>query len=215
MIVGLTSAVKRYPATGWVRADQVPSDSTVAEILKLRNRVAELELEQRAQEAETSPPEGTEELAQGDDEIEVHFSFSTGRPFAEDRASYSARLSLTWNQIFGAVAPAMINECSDASLRLSFTEFFEREAKHAFRDEDDLKGKALVDFEFRDDEIDTCRVQLRALGLIRESVRTRSVKDTHTYWTLSPYGDHLMTKLRALRRKPEHRPTTAAEVTSK
>ena len=36
-----------------------------------------------------------------------------------------------------------------------------------------------------------------------------------SYWTLSPYGDHLMTQLRALRRKPEHRPATAADVISK
>ena len=211
VIVGLTSAIKRHPATGWVRADQVPSDSTVAEILKLRNRV--VELEQRAQEAKTSPPDGTEELSQGDDEFTVHFTFSAGPVY--DRTSYNAQLSFTWNQIFGAVAPAMINECSDVSLRVSLTQFLEREAKNAFQDDDDLKKKALLGFEFRDDEIDTCRVQLRALGLIRESVRARSVKDTGTYWTLSPYGDYLMTQLRALRRKPEHRPTKGAEVTPK
>ena len=68
VIVGLTSAVKRHPATGWVRADRVPAESTVAEILKLRNRIAELE--QSAEADKTHPPEGTEHLMQGDDEFE-------------------------------------------------------------------------------------------------------------------------------------------------
>jgi len=33
-------------------------------------------------------------------------------------------------------------------------------------------------------------------------MRPRSVKDTNTYWALTPYGDHLMTQLRAVRRTP-------------
>lgn len=46
----------------------------------------------------------------------------------------------------------------------------------------------------------TIVVQLRALGLIAKSARKRSLKDTETYWTLTPYGDNVMTKLRAIRR---------------
>ena len=55
-------------------------------------------------------------------------------------------------------------------------------------------------FSFNSADIATCCVQLRALGLIRESKRARSVKDTQTYWTLTPYGDYLMSQLRACRR---------------
>ena len=43
VIVGLTSAAKRHPAVGWIRADQVPSEATLADILALRQRVTELE----------------------------------------------------------------------------------------------------------------------------------------------------------------------------
>ncbi len=46
----------------------------------------------------------------------------------------------------------------------------------------------------------TIIVQLRALGLIVESTRQRSVKDTATYWTLTPYGDNVMNRLRAISR---------------
>lgn len=38
------------------------------------------------------------------------------------------------------------------------------------------------------------------MGLITKSVKNRSVKDTETYWKLTPYGDEIMTRLRAIKR---------------
>ena len=32
-----------------------------------------------------------------------------------------------------------------------------------------------------------------------KSEKARSVKDSGTYWTLTPYGDEVMTRLRAIR----------------
>lgn len=37
-----------------------------------------------------------------------------------------------------------------------------------------------------------------ALGLIQKSVRKRSLKDTGTYWSLTPYGEHYATVLKAI-----------------
>jgi hypothetical protein len=51
--------------------------------------------------------------------------------------------------------------------------------------------------------LDTVIVQLRALGPIAKSAKRRSLKDTHTYWTLTPYGDNVMTRLRAIRRNSD------------
>jgi hypothetical protein len=59
VIVGLTAAMKRQPALGWVRADRVPSDATTAEVLGLRNRVAELEAEAAAARYDTPTDRGT------------------------------------------------------------------------------------------------------------------------------------------------------------
>ena len=33
-----------------------------------------------------------------------------------------------------------------------------------------------------------------------ESIRKRGVRDTTTYWTLTPFGDTVMTRLRAIKR---------------
>ena len=196
VIVGLTSATKRHPATGWVRADRVPSESTVAEILRLRNRIEELE---RSAEADKKhPPQGTDDLMQGDDEFTIHFEFTAGL----GGSGYDAHLSFTWNDMFAGVAPKMINECAESDLRVAFKNHFTQQARDAFSDDKDLVGRELIWFKFRDNEIEACLVQFRALGLIVQSERPRSVRDTRTYWKLSPYGDYLMTQLRALRRTP-------------
>lgn len=88
VIVGLTAATKRHPAVGWVRADRVPTEATLADVLALKNRIAELE--QEAAALRDHPPSGTEGLAQGEDRFEFHLSFVARReleayPYHEDK----------------------------------------------------------------------------------------------------------------------------------
>jgi hypothetical protein len=203
VIVGLTSVIKRQPAAGWVRADTVPTSATVLEVLTLRNRIAELE--QASADRDTGPPPGTEALAQGDDRVELNVQF-TARPnsskYPHDKdTGYRASISPTWNQIFAAVAPTMTNEATDHVLRAALKSFLSQETAKAYRDKSQFKNMQLVEFRQTSSEIDTCIIQLRALGLIKVNDKKRSVKDTGTYWTLTPYGDSLMVQLRAVHRE--------------
>ena len=91
----------------------------------------------------------------------------------------------------------MISEASESDLYAAFRGLFRQRILNEV--EMDV-SKRTVEFRFRNDQIETCIVQFRALGLIRESVKQRSVKDTNTYWKLTPWGDHLMTTLRAVRK---------------
>jgi Domain of unknown function (DUF4062) len=205
VIVGLTAATKRHPAVGWVRADKVPTDATIGEVLALKNRVSELEAEAAA--ARDIPPPGTESLAQGDDRFTLSIAFTARKslgdnyPYHED-TRYTASITPTWNSIFAAVAPSMINEAPDAALHRAFRDFLTKESQRRYQGRKEFKERELRDFGFHKDEIETCIVQLRALGLIRESDKKRSVKDMGTYWTLTPYGNTLMVQLRAIRREP-------------
>jgi len=63
-----------------------------------------------------------------------------------------------------------------------------------------LRIAGLHSFTLDQDDFQTIKVQLRALGLITKSDKARSVKDVTAYWTLTPYGDEMMTRLRAIRR---------------
>jgi hypothetical protein len=204
LIVGLTSAAKRHPAVGWVRADQVPSGATLSDLLALRQRVEELEQELETQR--TAPPPGTEDLLQGDDTFEINFEFVARKnlseyPFREDHG-YTATIEPSWKAVFAGVAPKMINEAADQDLRSAFQSYFTAWAIADFGKDKDLKGRELRAFKFKDVDLDTCIVQLRALGLITHSQRKRSLRDTGTYWTLTPFGDRQMVILRALRRTP-------------
>jgi hypothetical protein len=202
VILGLTASIKRHPAVGWVRADAVPNDATVRDVLSLREQVSKLETE--LQKVRTEAPPGTDDLMQGDDTYEIEYAFTARAPghSFHERTSYEGMMLPTWNEVFAGVAPALINDTSEANLRKAFNSHFTSMAREDLQDDEDLKGQELDRFTFSQTQIDTCLVQLRALGLIKESDRKRSVTDTNTYWTLTPYGDRLMVQLRALTREP-------------
>jgi len=209
LIVGLTTAMKRRPGVGWIRADEVPSDDVMKELYSLRNQIAQLK--EKDELARTEPPPGAEELVQGGEQFEISFSF-TAHPSNQpnwrddDDVVYEASINPTWDELFSAVAPRMIDEASDSDVRSALRRFLADFARKAFADDKELEGYDMLSFSFSQSEIDTCLIQLRALGLIRESKRKRSVKDTETYWTLTPYGDYRMVQLRAIRRREREVP---------
>ena len=196
VIVSITSEMKRRPAVGWVRANLVPSAGTLADVLALKNRVTELEKQLR--EASLAPPSGTEDFEQGDDPVLISGEIQISEDaFDFLPTRYPITLSLTWNEVFAGVAPTMMNEASEVDLSAAFPRFLEHRSRREV--EEDMSGRTRT-FHCRKEQIETCIVQFRALGLIRESVKQRSVKDTNAYWKLTPWGDHLMTTLRAVRK---------------
>jgi len=94
----------------------------------------------------------------------------------------------------------MIDEVADGDFREAVTGFARDSAVEEIRADKAFKTLTLRDFEVSEEDFQTIKVQLRALGLIAKSTKARSVKDTQTYWTLTPYGDTVMTRLRAIAR---------------
>ena len=200
VIVSLTSMFKRNPAVGWVRADSVPSGARVEDVLLLKERIAELEAQLHA--SRIMPAAGTEDLAQGTDDHEVKVEVQTNSHI------YSAYpVVFSWDDLFANAAPALLNEASDAELRYAIKEYVEGEAKRVFQEDDDIPKaqKLYSNAELSSSELDTCIVQFRALGLIVESQRKRSVTDSGKYWALTPYGDHKLVQLRAMRKGAQDR----------
>jgi hypothetical protein len=198
----LIQLIRTTPAVGWVRADELPDRDATLELLRLRKKNEELEFE--LQRARTTAPKGTEDLVQGSEKFEIHFSFDGGYAgdFGLNATKYTSQLFVTWNKLFGVLAPLMINEASDETLRTGLNQFLADEAGPELYKAKQLAGRELRNFDAREDDFQTIKIQLRALGLITKSEKPRSVKDVETYWTLTPYGDQQMTHLRALRRHP-------------
>jgi hypothetical protein len=185
----LIKLIKSNPAVGWIKADAVSGD-TSREILRLRQRIDDLERELST--ARVQAPAGAEHLAQGADvfrfPIDLMF-WSTEGEYMIQHTSFGT----PWNQVFRTLAPFMLGDASDAHLADEFAAYVKRRCAAT-------TSLALDSVTIHPTVMGTIKVQLRALGLITKSQKSRSIKDTATYWTLTSYGDEILTQLTAVRR---------------
>jgi hypothetical protein len=196
----LVKLIKSDPGVGWVRGDLVPDESATEEILGLRRRIEELQQELLA--ASTHGPEGAKGLAQGEDAFEISYTFvASPNEYAHNGRNYEASVNVEWDDIFSAVSPLMINE-AEGDLAKALNKLINDSAYSDLTKAKGFKDLVLMNFRIDSDDFQTIKIQLRALGLITKSTKSRSVKDTATYWTLTPYGDTVMTRLRAIQ-KPQ------------
>jgi len=193
----LIQLMKTTPAIGWVRADELPDKNATLELLKLRRRVEELQAE--LARSRTTAPKGTEDLAQGDELHTLRYSFSSRKGF-DPSSNLTSTFQATWNDMFAVLAPLMINEASEGALKNGLDRICRDRNHDNLAKGKDLKDCTLSNFSLNGEDFQTIKVQLRALGLIAKSGKARSVKDVATYWTLTPYGDEVMTRLRAIKR---------------
>lgn len=176
----LVKLIKSKPQTGWIRADLAASDEAIAEISKLRKEADELKMQ--LEKARTTAPQGSEGLQQGEDVFKLNYSFYHG-------GERESSISLTWNEYFYLLAPLMLDESSESDLKNELNEYLKLRTKERPR----TLNVNSVDFQ-------TLKVQFVALGLVTKSEKKRSIKDSGTYWSLTPYGETKMMQLRALKR---------------
>ena len=195
----LIKLIKTNPAIGWVRGNLVPDESAAKELLALRRRIEELEAE--LQSTRVTGPEGTSNLAQGLDRFVLRFSFvASSDHWALNGATYTDSTEITWNDLFAAMSPLMIDEAAETDLISALSSLARARTYPKLSKAKDLKDLYLMEFTVYADDFQTIKIQLRALGLITKSTKNRSVKDTATYWTLTSYGDTVMTRLRAIQK---------------
>lgn len=194
----LVKLIKDKPRPGWVKATYLPSEDIMQEILELRKQTELLQIE--LEKAKNKAPEGTETLSSGDDVVELKFSVKAEGNWEVGSENYEAKLKLTWDEIFAEISPIMIDESTEGPIRAKINELITRRkydelAKLFKKDKRVPKNIGIKDTDFQ-----TIKIQFRALGLISESIKKRSIHDKGTYWTLTPYGDTIMTRLRAIRK---------------
>ena len=99
-------------------------------------------------------------------------------------------VAISWNDIFARIAPLMIDEAAEENLKRAIGNEIRRLVS---------VGSSFTFLPIQQ-SFGPIIVQFRALGLIMKSEKKRSLKDRYTYWTLTPYGDSVMTRLLAIRR---------------
>ena len=154
-------------------------------------------METRLEQARTEAPPGTEKLSKGDEVFAINYTCSS-RDSDYTNYTWAPNIEVTWDDIFYQISPLMIHEASDLQLRNSLDAMVKSYGLPNLKKSKQGKEHSFRNFSIKDEDFQTVKVQLRALGLINKSEKNRSVKDTKTYWTLTPYGDSVMNRLRAI-----------------
>lgn len=192
--------IKDFPAEGWVKSNSVVDEVSLKEISRLQQENESLK--NRLQAIATEAPKGTEKFAQGSDKVDVSFTFKgTGK---KDGKKYSCTdlLMFSWNELFECIAPNMIDECTEIEMGRAICRLISNNEDIIYEDAKFQDLKNLTDFKISKDMFNRIIVQFRALGLIclSSKKRNRSTKDNNTYWSLTPYGDFIMTQLLAIKK---------------
>lgn len=197
----MINLIKNNPAEGWIRANSAVDEKSVSEIARLMQENEELKslLKRVSFEA----PKGTENLAQGEDEIVVDFSFEglefSGIGIGYESIEYDSCIRFSWNEIFSCIAPLMIDECAEDRMIQCLSEYIEK--NHDWKKEEELSDLSNTHYyKISINSFNTIIVQLRALGLIALGTKTRKVSDNQTYWKLTPYGDNVMSQIIAIKK---------------
>ena len=161
----LVNLIKTRPATGWVRADQIPDQAAAQEILKLNKKIEALEA--IIENERTQAPAGTEDLAQGEDTFSFQYSYKTSDEFGMNEETYNKSISTTWNELFSFISPLLINEAPENHIKNALCQLIHSKEMERLR-QIHLDAKNIGWLDIMDD-FHTIKIQLRALGLIKKS----------------------------------------------
>jgi hypothetical protein len=177
--------IKSNPAVGWVRADTLVDTLAAPELLRLRKRVEDLQA--RIKRTRDEAPAGAEKLAQGDEKFQLilptDYVTASGESY-----TWEAPVDLTWETIFRAASHALTGLASEDEISETLAEFCTSRISKKLKD-----AKAIDHVELSPDSLRTILVQLRGLGLIEQNGGGITPR-----WTLSPYGDSVITRLYAI-----------------
>ena len=182
---------------GWVRADKAVATLAAEEMLRLRRTIDELK--EKLSKSELEGPEGSVDLAQGEEVFPVKFTFSY-----TDRAGAgwdcTRVITISWNDIFQGVGSLMLDGLTEEQFREilnrvvegEYLESGQMEKDEHLQDCDRIRD-VLIDW--RDEQ--TIKIQFRALGLIEYS---KGQGRSDSEWRLTAFGDSSLLKLCAIRK---------------
>lgn len=195
----LTQLREQHPATGWVRADAIPSIDRIEEILKLKEENERLK--DHIYRLGLQEPETVNSLASGSEMFDVEYFVdrleenpATGRFRKVDRHYESLRLS--WDDIFANVGSDIVQRGAHWSVTYSLIPLIGWRAPASLRRR--WPKAKFQNFAIEANCANTILLQLRALKLI--------AADKNGRWILTPYGDNHLARLLAVPKGQTKRP---------
>ncbi|MFQ2270852.1 DUF4062 domain-containing protein [Aeromonas enteropelogenes] len=181
---------KKHPSDGWIPGKYAADQKMLAEMERMRARIAELEFESLV--SKDIPPPNFDEFKGGSDKYIVNYDLYTD----QERQRKEFKLEVTWDRIFSYCGAALSGECTSQELADKMKLAFWHAIPHGMEKYNSYDNFPL--YYVCEDQI---RVQLQALGLIEPGNKKRAVSDTNTYWKLTPFGEKYLIQIRAIRRE--------------
>ncbi len=186
--LNLATTIKMFPAVGWTRANKPASEDVLAEINALRKLNADFKDQNNKLTTELtkfSSRPALENLAGLRDKFKLYGTY-THRWRQQANQHWDA--TVTWAEIFAAVAPYLASFPNDAVVKGVLT-------KAAFlKSQNDGHSPELNDQLFR-----TVALQLKALNLVDIDYKEATTGKMLLFWSLTPYGERLMLELRTVK----------------
>ncbi|SDL48087.1 protein of unknown function [Paracoccus chinensis] len=183
----LVREIKISPRPGWIRNDGSSPISLLERINDLSEENQRLQEQLEAQKAE----EDDDSLESGDDRVTV-YGWRRERDVEWNRIEANWHVSVSWNELFRDIGPALINETTEDKLINLISRF-----NSLHHTENEVLSVTLA-VECWSEIL----VQFRALGLITQGIKKRGVNDRGSYWGITQKGDRLLIKLLARRKQP-------------
>lgn len=181
--LSLSKTIKTYPAIGWMRGSSTDSSELLIEINDLRKENAELRSKLAVVGA--SIPSAIEDVADMDETIEVHCEYKI-----EYQGSWRKwSKQLTWNKIFGLIAPHLLDHPNDASVLLTLRRVILEDS-----------GVKFYESKMDDHDFQTVKLQFKTYGLIDLQYTGTTKGGAALFWNLTKKGEALMLQLRARRK---------------
>lgn len=183
--LSLSKTIKLYPATGWVRASNVPYESLLLEINELRKRNTEL----TASQSPILPidPKSIEDIVNIDSQWKVSGSYNpSGSPRG---AKHRFEHVISWKELFLLISPYLLETPNDSWIHLQISKDLLKLAKQ-------YGSNAQIHAQ----DFNTIKIQLLAYGLISIAQFKTTDGGTALFWSLTEKGKSLMMKYRVIRK---------------
>lgn len=192
--------MKNFPAEGWVKAGSAVDEKSIKEIARLQKENEELR--KKIEKISVEAPEGTENLKQGEDFATLEFEYSVKEVWGGGYKEIIKPLNITWNELFSGISPLLINEASETEIKEALEKIAQKRIPENFEpDELSTYSDVIVDG-IAAESFGTICVQFKALGYIQLSEKKHTARSSTTYWSLTKYGEYVMTRLVAQKRCP-------------
>ncbi len=187
--LSLSKTIKTYPAIGWIRANTSVDPELYKEMNELRKENQNLKSDFNTQEQTNSL--FLEDLADMDDSIKISGTHIQWDNFHKRDVKNDWEKEITWNQIFSAFSPYLLENPSDGEAKKIISKvIYENIENHI------TKGVAFVN----DQDFQTIKIQFKSLGLTDIKYSKTAQGGMGLFWYLTEKGDKLMLKLRSIKK---------------